>query len=94
MDNRQVPYIPEAAFNKSRPGRNSRTVATTHRRSTRNGNNEVTPPAPTNAVAPPPVTDHRTLNTSAPAAVPALLASNPHQQLHNDTPRIIRPRPM
>ncbi|CUS15678.1 unnamed protein product [Tuber aestivum] len=92
---RRVPYVPEAAFTKGPPRHNSHAAAATHRPSpARNGINRASPPAPTGGTVPPLVADHAIPNTSAPAAVPVLQVSNPHQQLHNDTPRIIRPRPV
>ncbi|KAG0634605.1 hypothetical protein HOY80DRAFT_515846 [Tuber brumale] len=95
MDNRRVPYVPEAAFNNGSPRRNSRVAAPNHRRFvTRNGTNKAASPAPANGAAPSSIATNSSLNTSAPTAAPAVQVSNPRQQLHNDTPTIIRPRPI
>lgn len=72
--------MPEAAFNKGSSHHSNRGGAATHGQSAaRNEVDEVVPPAQ---------------NSSVPVAVPAIHVSNPHQQLHNGIPRIIRPRPI
>lgn len=71
--------MPEAAFNNGSSHHSSRGGAATHGQSAaRNKVDEVVPPAQ---------------SSSVPVAVPAIQVSNPHQQLHNGIPRIIRRRP-
>ncbi|KAG0137798.1 hypothetical protein HOY82DRAFT_315828 [Tuber indicum] len=97
MDNRRIPYVPEAAFKNGSLHRNNRVAAANHRRfATRNGTYKAASPALANRAAPSSITINSSSspNASAPVAVPAVQVSNPHQELHNDTPRIIRPRPI